>query len=158
VPTGIPPRSRTQRLSNHQEVTMRKARVATIILAAAALAVMALPVAHAGSPHFVDDQTVATTDGATLTVVFKEAGLGDEAQVHLVLTADAACVNPGGNKPQAVNKTSVTAEGTFPVQNGRAEGELEATATFQPSCSPPMTVEFSNVVLTDQTSGISVTL
>ena len=31
---------------------MRKARVATIILAAAALAVMALPVAHADSPNF----------------------------------------------------------------------------------------------------------
>jgi len=160
VPIGIPPRSRTQRLSNHQEVTMRKARVATIILAAAALAVMALPVAHAGSPHFVDDKVTATQDGATLTVAFKEAGLGDEPQVHIVLTADAQCVNPGSNKPQAGNKTSVLAEGSFPVQNGRAEGELSATATFDPSspCPDPMTVEFSNIVLTDQTSGISISL
>jgi len=137
---------------------MRKARVATIILAAAALAVMALPVAHAGSPHFVDDKVTATQDGATLTVAFKEAGLGDEPQVHVVLSADAACVNPGGNKPQAANKESFSAADDFPVQNGRAEGELSVTATFQPSCSPPMTVEFSNVVLTDETSGISVNL
>ena len=137
---------------------MRKARVATIILAAAALAVMALPVAHAGNPHFVDDKVTATQDGATLTVVFKEAGLGDEPQVHVVLTADAACVNPGGNKPQAANKESFSAADDFPVQNGRAEGELSVTATFQPSCSPPMTVEFSNIVLTDETSGISVSL
>jgi len=132
-------------------------RALTALALATALTLSAAP-AWAGSPHFVDDQTVATTDGATLTVAFKEAGLGDEPQVHLVLTADAACVNPGGNKPQAVNKTSVVAEGDFPVQSGQASGELVATATFQPSCSPPMTVEFSNVVLTDQTSGISVTL
>jgi len=137
---------------------MRKARLATIILAAAALAVMALPVAHAGSPHFVDDKVTATQDGATLTVAFKEAGLGDEPQVHVVLTADAACINPGDNKPQATNKESFNAAGDFPVQHGSAEGELTVVATFQPSCSPPMTVEWSNVVLTDQTSGISVSL
>jgi len=137
---------------------MRKARLATIILAAAALAVMALPVAHAGSPHFVDDKVTATQDGATLTVAFKEAGLGDEPQVHVVLTADAACVNPGGNHPQAANKESFNAAGDFPVQNGRTEGELTVVATFQPSCSPPMTVSWSNIVLTDETSGISISL
>jgi hypothetical protein len=111
--------------------------------------------AWAGSPHFVDDKVTFTTDGSTLTVSFKEAGLGDEAQVHLVLTADAACVNPGGHEPNADNKKSFNTAGDFPVQNGKAQGELTVTATFQPSCSPPMTVAFSNVVLTDETNGIS---
>ena len=132
-------------------------RALTALALAATLTLTAVP-AWAGSPHFVDDKVTATTDGATLTVAFKEAGLGDEPQVHVVLTADAQCVNPGGNKPQAANKESFNAAGDFPVQNGRTEGELSLTATFQPSCSPPMSVVFSNIVLTDETSGISVSL
>jgi hypothetical protein len=127
------------------------------LLAAALTATTAIP-ALAGSPHFVDDQTTLSQTGNTLTVVGKEAGLGDELQVHLVLSADAACVNPGDNEPQAENKGAVLAEGTFPVQSGKADFILTGTATFQPSCSPPMTVQYSNVVVTDTTNGISVTL
>jgi hypothetical protein len=52
-----------------------------------------------------------------------------------------------------VNKESVQAAGDFPVQNGKAEGALSVTATFQPECSPPMTVQFTNVTLVDETSG-----
>ncbi|HTE67490.1 MAG TPA: hypothetical protein VK942_01830 [Actinomycetes bacterium] len=127
-----------------------------LLALALALVLIALAVpAYAGSPHFVDDKVTFTVDGDTVTVVFKEAGLGDEDQVHVVLSGDAACVNPGGNKPQAANKESFSAAGDFPVQNGRTEGSLSVTATFQPSCSPPMTVQWSNLVLTDETSGIS---
>jgi len=129
----------------------------TAALTLVLLAAVAAP-ALAGSPHFVDDKVTLSQDGATLTVAFKEAGLGDEPQVHLVLSADAQCVNPGGNDPQAANKQTVTAEGLFPVQNGRTEGSLSVTATFQPPCSPPMTVVYSSVVLTDVTSGITVVL
>lgn len=128
-------------------------------LAAALLTAVAAP-AWAGSPHFVDDKVTVSRTGNTLTVAFKEAGLGDELQIHVVLTADAACVNPGSNKPQAANKQALLAEGSFPVQNGHAEGELSGTATFDPSspCPGPMTIEYSNVTLTDVTNGISVTL
>jgi hypothetical protein len=35
---------------------------------------------------------------------------------------------------------------------------LTLTAVFQPPCSPPMTVEFTNVSVTDTTNGISVKL
>ena len=129
----------------------------TAVLTLVLLAAMAAP-ALAGSPHFVDDKVTLSQDGATLTVAFKEAGLGGEDQVHVVLTATAECVNPGGNKPSAANKQTLTAEGDFPVQNGRAEGSLSVTATFQPPCSPPMTVVYSSVVLTDVTSGISLAL
>jgi hypothetical protein len=54
-----------------------------------------------------------------------------------------------------VNKESVSAEGQFPVQNGKAEFSLTLTATFQPECSPPMTVAFTDVTVTDLTTGIS---
>lgn len=133
-------------------------RIITILALTVGVLAGTSGVAHAGSPHFVDGTVVATQDGATLTVSFKEAGLGNEPQVHVVLTADAQCVNPGGNKPQAGNKQSLSTAGDFPVQNGKTEGSLTVTAAFQPPCSPPMTVVFSNIVLTDITSGITITL
>ena len=82
-------------------------------------------------------------------------GLGDEAQVHIVVSATAECINPGSRHPKAANKTNVSAEGDFPVQNGKADFSLSLTATFQSNCSPPMTVRFTNVTVTDTTNGIS---
>ena len=79
----------------------------------------------------------------------KEAGLGNETQVHIEVTADALCINPGSNHPKAANKESLTAAGDFPVQNGKANFGLTLTATFQPDCSPPMTVVFTNIVVCD---------
>jgi len=110
--------------------------------------------AWAGSPHFVGDITI-TRDGNSLTVSGKEAGLGNEEQVHIVVEATALCINPGSKHPKAANKESVSAEGDFPVQNGKANFSLTLTATFQPDCSPPMTVVFTDVTVTDETNGIS---
>jgi hypothetical protein len=124
------------------------------------LAVVAVPasVALAGSPHFVDDTVQCAVSGTTLACSGKEAGLGDEAQVHIVISATAACINPGNNHPQAANKESVSAAGDFPVQNGKAEFRVTLTATFQPECSPPMTVEFSHLTVVDTTNGITASL
>jgi len=122
-----------------------------------AAAAVAVPVAWAGSPHFVDDTVTATRSGDSLTVSGKEAGLGGEAQVDIQVTATALCINGGGNHPKAVNKESLSVEGQFPVQNGKAEFSLTLTATFQPSCSPPMTVEFTDVTVTDLTNDITTT-
>jgi hypothetical protein len=114
--------------------------------------------AFAGSPHFVSNTVTATRNGNTLTVSGKEAGLGDESQVHIVVSATAQCINPGDHHPKAANKESVSASGDFPVQNGKAEFSLSVTATFQPDCTPPMTVVYTNVSVTDTTSGISTNL
>jgi hypothetical protein len=128
-----------------------------VVFAALVGAIAAISaVAFAGSPHFVTAD--ATRSGNTLTATFKEAGLGNEPQVHVVLSATALCINNGGKHPKAVNKTSVNAAGDFPVQNGKAEGTLSVTATFQPDCSPPMTVAFTNVTLTDETSGVTANI
>jgi hypothetical protein len=72
-----------------------------------------------------------------------------------VLTAPALCINPGGSHPKAVNKEDVSAEGEFPEQNGKAEFTLSVTATFQPECSPPMTVAYTDVTVTDETNGLT---
>jgi hypothetical protein len=116
------------------------------VAAAMLLLTMGLP-ALAGNPHFVGTPTI-TRDGNSLTVEGKIAGLGNEPQVHVEISVDAACINPGSKKPQAANKESFSAQGDFPVQNGKAEFSLTVTATFSPNCSPPMTVVFSNLVVT----------
>lgn len=124
-------------------------------LAALAVALTVTAVAWAGSPHFIQSAFVVDEADNVLTVSGKEAGLGDEAQIHVVVTADALCINNGGNHPKAVNKESFSAEGDFPVQNGKAEFTLVLTATFQPDCSPPMTVDWTNIVVTDETNGLT---
>jgi hypothetical protein len=133
-------------------------RLLVLVMAGFFLSLIAVPAAYAGSPHFVNNAfTVERTDN-TLTVSGKEAGLGDEAQIHVVLTATALCINPGGHHPKAVNKESLTAEGDFPVQNGKADFTLSVTATFQPECSPPMTVEFTDITVTDTTNNLTKTI
>jgi hypothetical protein len=128
-----------------------------VVVAALVGAVAAISaVAFAGNPHFITAD--ASRSGNTLTVTFKETGLGNEPQVHIVLSATALCINNGGKHPKAVNKTSVSAADDFPVQNGKAEGTLSVTATFQPDCSPPMTVAFTDVSLTDETSGATANI
>jgi hypothetical protein len=111
------------------------------IVALAATAVLA------GNAHFVGTPSI-TRSGNTLTASGKVAGLGNVPQITVTLNADAQCINPGSNKPQASNKQSVAAGGDFPVQNGKSDFSLSATATFKPDCTPPMSVEFSNVRIT----------
>lgn len=129
-----------------------------IFVAVLTALVLTTALVSAGSPHFINSATSASRDGNTLTVSGKEAGLGDESQVHVVLSAEALCINPGQKHPRAENKESVSAAGDFPVQNGKADFTLSVTASFQPDCSPPMTVVFTNVTLTDTTNGISANI
>ena len=128
----------------------------TAVLGMVELGATTLP-AYAGSPHFVDDSATATNNhNGTVTVSGKEAGLGNETQIHVNVTATALCINGGGNHPKAVNKQSVSAGADVPVQNGKADySVLLGPAVFTPSCSPPMTVGWSNIVITDTTNNIS---
>jgi hypothetical protein len=41
------------------------------------------------------------------------------------------------------------------VQNGKALFTIVVTADFQPDCSPPMTVEFTDVEVHDVTNGLT---
>lgn len=128
-----------------------------------AMAVLATPAltrsaAWAGSPHFVSCSVVPSNAPNELSVNGKEAGLGNEEQVDIVLTATALCINNGGKHPKAVNKTGVTAAETVPVQNGKTDFTVTGTATFQPDCSPPMTIEFTDISVCDTTNDICCTL
>lgn len=127
-----------------------------MLITASLLCLATASPALAGNPHFVGTPTAAISGaaGETVTVAAKEAGLGDEAQIVAVLSGDAQCVNPGGNEPQAANKQSFSTSSVIPVQNGKADYTISLTATFQPNCSPPMSVVWSNIVLTDTTNGL----
>jgi hypothetical protein len=135
------------------------------------LLAMATP-AYADSPHFV--RASGQLSGTNLVVSFKEAGLGTNQNIDYLLTASATatyvCVNRGGANPSAQNKTTVsgpvTATGTF---NSGKNGQVTASLTASPpgpgsfSCPPGQSreiarVTYSNVVLTDTTNSVSVTL
>jgi len=121
----------------------------SIIVATAVFTTLLLSstVALAGNAHFVGTPKV-TQSGDSLLVSGKVAGLGNETQINVEVSAQAACVNRGQNFPQAANKRTFSAEGDFPVQNGKANFSLTLTATFQPKCSPPMTVVWGPVTIT----------
>ena len=131
---------------------LRIARVLPLVLA---LLAWGAPSVAAGSPHFVGACT-KTQDGNSLTVHCKEAGLGNEDQINVTISATALCINNGGKHPRAVNKADLSQTSDEPVQNGKSDYTETLTATFQPDCSPPMTVQFTNVTVTDNTNGITV--
>lgn len=130
--------------------------VSMVAMAVLATLALAKSTAWAGSPHFVSCS--AAEVGNTLTVDGKEAGLGDEEQITVVVTATALCINNGGKHPRAVNKADVSAAEDVPVQNGKALFSIEVTATFTPDCTPPMTVDFTDISVCDTTNGICCTL
>jgi hypothetical protein len=147
-------------------VPMRLARLARTasnaakILAAAPLLAIGLlfgfiAPAAAGSAHFVGTPVYTVASG-TITVTAKEAGLGDEPQIHVTLSGTALCENNGGNDPSAQNKSSFAISADEPVQNGKTVYSLSVTPAFTPACSPPMTVVVTSLVLTDVTNGIAV--
>src|SRR5215475_7204668 len=82
---------------SRRSLTMQR-RILSILVGIAFVSFLAATGAWAGSPHFVECSV--TTSGNTLTVDGKEAGLGDEDQITVVVTADALCINSGGNHPR----------------------------------------------------------
>jgi uncharacterized cupredoxin-like copper-binding protein len=135
--------------------------------------VMAAPAALAVSAHFVSAGAAVNADGS-LTVAFKEAGLGSNQLIGYEADASAAatyvCVNNGGANPSAANKTTVSgpvsAAGTF--SSGK-NGNVTAALTLSPPAPPPPAmfscpkgqkgpelaqVSYTSVSLTDTTNGI----
>ena len=149
---------------------MRKIGIIAV-LSLMALALAAVP-ALADNPHFIRASGNLNANGS-LTVSFKEAGLGTNQNIDYTLTADATatyvCVNRGGANPSAQNKTTVagpvSASGTF---NSGKNGQVTASLTVNPppsdiSCPPGQSlqlasVSYTNVVLTDTTNNVTIAL
>ena len=136
------------------------------------LAILALaPLAQA------QQEPVARLVGVNGNVlVSKETGLASGSTETVSCSADIAvtyeCVNNGGRNPAASNKhtfvTSETVSGTFTAdKNGNIVGSLTlspaSASSLGFSCPPGQTVTFvgvsySNISVTDATSGASIAL
>ena len=136
------------------------------------LVAFAASAALAQNEHFIRASGSLNNNG-TLTVSFKEAGLGTNQNITYVLSADATatyvCVNRGGANPSAQNKTTVagpvSSTGTF---NSGKNGSVTASLTLSPppsdiSCPRGQSLElasvsYTNVVLTDTTNNVSINI
>jgi hypothetical protein len=132
--------------------------------------------ALAVSPHFINTASVVgvNSDGS-LSVSWKEAGLGDNVTVAYEFSgqaiADYGCVNRGGDHPQASNKETVqgpvSATGSF--SSGK-NGSINGTLTLDPPPPPPTfscpgnqvlvlaDITYSGLALVDTTNDVSATL
>jgi hypothetical protein len=141
--------------------------MATAIVAAMVFAASA----SADAPKF-HSATSAVNGSGALVASWDERGLGN-TNIDYTLTADAsavyACINGGGNHPQAANKETVNAEvsanGSFEPKNGRVQASLTAGPPSAGSFSCPngqrlvlASVSYTNIVLTDTTNGVSTSL
>lgn len=147
----------------------------SVIVCAAAVGVPSAAAAN-GNAHFIKNATGASLRGSNLVCGFKEAGLaaGSVETVTCAATATTAyeCVNGGGKNPSASNKhtyvTNVSKSGSFTAdKNGNIVGSLTlsppSASSLGFSCPSGQTVTFvgvsySNVSVTDQTSGASIAL
>ena len=149
-----------------------------LVLAAVSMTVAAFAAtgasAASGNPHFIKNATSASLSGSNLVCGFKEAGLASGAVETVSCNATEAvtyeCVNGGGKNPSASNKhtsvTTVSKSGTFTAdKNGNIVGSLTlspaSASSVGFSCPPGQTVTFvgvtySNISITDQTSGASI--
>jgi hypothetical protein len=145
-----------------------------IVLLGAIISTLALGVSgvSADNAHFIRATGSLNANG-TLTVSFKEAGLGTNQNIDYALTANATatwvCVNRGGANPSAQNKTTVagpvSSTGTF---NSGKNGQVTASLTVSPppsdiSCPAGQSLElaqasYTNVVLTDTTNGVAISI
>jgi hypothetical protein len=133
-------------------------RMLFVLSAVFATAALAVPAAFATSPHFISANVTSVTSN-TITVSFKEAGLGNSlSSVNISISATVECINGGSNHPKANNKEAVGASGTFNVSNGQATGSLTATASPSLTCSPPMTIAWTDVTVTDTTFNDTTTI
>ncbi|EKQ51319.1 MULTISPECIES: hypothetical protein [unclassified Clostridium] len=121
-------------------------------------------------PHFT--RVNAFLEGANLCVTFKEAGLGNNQLITYTLSANAsaeyACVNKGGQFPQASNKETVSGPvSTTATFESDRNGQVTATICLSPpqpgsfSCPPGqqlvlVSVTYNTVTLTDTTNSVTI--
>ena len=122
--------------------------VSKFLVAFAVFGLMATTALAVSNAHFVGTPT-ATRNDSTLTISGKVAGLGQVEVITVTISGDVACINPGSKHPKAANKEALTGGADVPVQNGKANFSVTTNVpSISPSCSPPMTLVFSNVTVT----------
>src|SRR5260370_24713125 len=122
---------------------MKKPASFIVTLAAALVAIVMFASAAFAAPHFASATSSVNNSGA-LAVSFDERGLGN-GNINYTLTAHGsatyACINKGGNHPQAANKETVNSEvsaaPSFEAKNGPVQASLSARPLSAGSFSCP---------------------
>jgi hypothetical protein len=139
-----------------------------------AVSIFTIGAALAASPHFIKATGGIDKETGDYVASFKEAGLGNDP-ITYDLSADTAylfqCFTKSNNKPQgapnAGGPSSENTQTTITPRNGQITADIRLEVTFPPtsaSCQGQglklclVSAEYSNVVLTDVTDGISVNL
>jgi hypothetical protein len=150
---------------NSQTITVS---ATTTLLAFAMIAAPSL--AFAASAHFIGTPTITKNPNASLTTVFKVAGLGNVVSGAFLTssggTAVLQCVNPGGNNPppKQVSFGPTQGQTTFiPPSNGQITASASIGPPPLPSssqiCPNPswsvrlISITYDNVVLHIQQNG-----
>jgi hypothetical protein len=145
-----------------------------VLTATAAVIAFASAIAWAANPHFISANATLNND-LSVTIKFKEAGLGSNQLIHYLASANATatlqCVNKGGQCPQAANKINVTgpvsAEGTFSSgQNGQINQSLTLPLPAPPlgfNCPGNQVIEvavvsYTNISLEDTTTPVTASV
>jgi hypothetical protein len=146
-------------------------RTTITLLTLLILSSIAFWIVLADSPHFLNNRTGAQCSGTSLSVCFKEAGLGTgpiDYNLEANGSATYQCFTKSGNVPQAENKRSnvplITTATLFPDKNGN----IATCLTLSPplpdagfSCPKgqvmrgPFNVSYSDISLTDETNNVS---
>jgi hypothetical protein len=139
-------------------------------------AVAAGSASASGNAHFIKSASGASLSGQNLLCSFKETGLASGSVESVTCNATATttyeCVNGGGKNPSASNKTTtVTNVSKTEPFTAAKNGNLVGSITLSPptaaqlgfSCPPGQTttfvgVTYSNVSITDNTSGATLAL
>lgn len=149
----------------------RLTRMVAALAVMLAVALTFATAADAANPHFIRASAAGPNASGQLAVSFKESGLGDNQLITYVASADAtatyACLNRGGNHPQAANKETVSgpvsATGTFSSgKNGTVSQSLTLDPPSAGSFSCPSgqrlvlaSVSYTNVAIADTTNGVT---
>lgn len=155
---------------------MRKFCSVLAVLCLALAAVAGSASGATGNAHFIRNASGLSQHGPTVTCFFKEAGLAsgsvETVTCGAIATTTYECVNGGGINPSASNKTTtqtaVSKTGKFTAdKSGNIVGSVDlsppSAADLGFSCPPGQTttfvrVSYSNVSITDKTSGATLAL
>jgi hypothetical protein len=149
---------------------MKNMRGVSFTLALLAMASMTSGVSLAENAHFVKVSADIDSSDGGLDLSWKEAGVGNNTLINYTAAANScviyACINTGGQHPQASNKESKTAtpfsQVTCPSdQNGNvvcsvSVGPPASTLSCPDKQGPYLTwVEYKNITITDNTNMVS---
>lgn len=150
---------------------MKNMRGISFTLALLAMAIgMPSGISLAQNAHFVKASADIDSSDGSLDLSWKEAGVGNNTLINYTAAANScviyACINTGGQHPQASNKESKSAtpfsQVTCPSdQNGNvvcsvSVGPPASTLSCPDKQGPYLTwVEYKNITITDNTNMVS---